>query len=291
MHSKKIIALLAMVLTALLLFSACGEEEKKGEKKKEEPTTLSKEVTVVAQRGSAAVGVFRVMGENYKVKTFKKIGDVRDAVKSGKYDAAVLPSATAGEMYKRTKRGLVEMSPVTMDGVYVVASGFNKDTFRPSFMMGKRAVCMGKNTTADRVWQKVMTDQGASVSAVRMRYVNSYSAAKKAFAEWGALVVCTEPYASKLAKISEVTKVYDLSKAYMDGGRQQVPTDVLVASKAMIKNRADDVTIMMNEYEKAMENPPKSKAKLVFYNQTNRGIQLLRDFNKTMDLKSAYYEN
>lgn len=290
MHSKKIIALLAMVLTALLIFTACGEEEKK-EKKEEEPTTLSKEVTVVAQKGTAALKVFRLMGDNYKLKTFKKIGDLRDAVKNGKYDAAILPTATAGEMYKRTKKGLIEVSPVTLDGIYVVANGYNKDTFRPSFMMGKRAVCMGKNTTADRVWQKVMIDQGASISAVRMKYVNSYKAAKEAFAEWGAMVVCAEPYAASLDKISEVNKVYDLSRSYTEGARDQVPADVLVVSKKMAKKRADDVKIMMNEYEQAMENPPKSRAKLVFYNQTNRGIQLLREFNKTMDLKCEYYED
>lgn len=72
MQHRKLIALLALLLTALLLFTACGEEKK--EKKSEEPKELSGQIKVVAQTGTAALSVFKNMGDNYQIKTYKKIG-------------------------------------------------------------------------------------------------------------------------------------------------------------------------------------------------------------------------
>jgi hypothetical protein len=136
-----------------------------------------------------------------------------------------------------------------------------------------------------------MQDAGSGFSGVRVKYINSYDAAKRAFAEWNAIVVCSEPYAAKLDKISEVNKVYDLSADYVNFGRTQIPTDVLIVSKKMAEERADDIDVMKNEYETALGAGIKSSAKLVFYNKTDRGIQLMREYNKTMGNAMKYYEN
>ena len=72
MKHRKLMALLALVLTALVLFTACGEEEQKSEKK-DEPTVLSKKIRVVAQKGAPGIKVFRNMGDNYEIKTYKKM--------------------------------------------------------------------------------------------------------------------------------------------------------------------------------------------------------------------------
>ena len=288
MQHRKLIALLAILLTALLILTACGEEKKA--KKKEEPDELSGSIKVVAQKGTAAVKVFKNMGENYKIKTYKKIGDLRTAIKKGKYDAAVVSAGIAAEMYGRTKKGLYEVSPVTLDGVYIVASGYSTQGFRPSWLVNKKVKCLNKNSTADQVCQKVMQDNGSGFSGVRVKYINSYDAAKRAFAEWNAIVICTEPYASKLDKISEVNKVYDLSEEYYACGHGQVPTDVLIVSKKMVKERPADIDLMKDEYEAALDAGIRSKAKLVFYNNTDRGIQLMRQYNKTMGNPMKYYE-
>lgn len=289
MQHRKLIALLALLLTALLLFTACGEEKK--EKKSEEPKELSGQIKVVAQTGTAALSVFKNMGDNYQIKTYKKIGDLRTAIKKGKYDAAVVSAGIAAEMYGRTKKGLYEVSPVTLDGIYIVASGYSVTGFRPSWLVNKRVKIVNKNSTADQVCQKVMQDAGSGFSGVRVKYINSYDAAKRAFAEWNAIVVCSEPYAAKLDKISEVNKVYDLSADYVNFGRTQIPTDVLIVSKKMAEERADDIDVMKNEYETALGAGIKSSAKLVFYNKTDRGIQLMREYNKTMGNAMKYYEN
>lgn len=290
MKHRRFMALLALVLAALVLFTACGEEEKKKAKKEEDTNVLSEKVRVVAQDGAAGLKVFRNMGDNYEVKTFKKIGDLRSAIKRGNYDAAILSTGIAAEMYERTKKGLVEVSPVSLDGIYVVANGYNKNDFRLSYLVKKNVVCMDKNSTADQVWQKVMTDGQQSISSVKMKYVNSYEASVKPFASWAALVICTEPYASRLTKLSEVFKILDLAELYRENGHGQVPTDVLVVSKKMAKYRTNDVRVMKNEYETALSAVGKTKANLVFYNQSNRGIQLLREYNKTMGNRAKYFE-
>ena len=289
MKHRKLMALLALVLTALVLFTACGEEEQKSEKK-DDPTVLSKKIRVVAQKGAPGIKVFRNMGDNYEIKTYKKIGDLRSAIKEGDYDAAILSTGIAGEMYERTKKGLVEVSPVSLDGIWVVANGYNKNDFRLGYMINKNVVCMDKHSTADQVWQQVMNDGQQSIAAVKMKYVNSYEASVKPFASWSALVICAEPYASRLTKLSEVYKILDLAEIYRENGHGQVPTDVLVVSKKMAKHRTDDVRIMKNEYETALGTVRKSKANLVFYNQSDRGIQLLREYNKTVGNKASYFE-
>ena len=288
MQHKKLMALLALVLTALVVFTACGEE--KTAKKENVPDELSGKIKVIAQEGAAGLNVLRVMGENYQIKTYKRIGDVRTAIKDGKYDAAILSAGIAAEMYDRTDKGLLEVSPVSLRGVYVVASGYGENGFRPSMMMGKKVICMDKNSTADQVWQKVMYDSGASTSAVRIRYVNNFEAMQKAFGEWGMMVICTEPYAGKLDKISEVNKVFDLSEEYESYGYGPVPADVLVVSRDMAKNRRDDVRLMKNEYEEALDTVKKGKTKLVFYNQSDRGIKIMRDYNNTVGNEASYFK-
>jgi hypothetical protein len=90
--------------------------------------------------------------------------------------------------------------------------------------------------------------------------------------------------------MSEVFKILDLAELYRENGHGQVPTDVLVVSKKMAKYRTNDVRVMKNEYETALSAVGKTKANLVFYNQSNRGIQLLREYNKTMGNRAKYFE-
>ncbi len=290
---KKSIILLALILTMLVVMTACGSDEDKDSEEKKEPTELSGPVRVVAQNDATGVSVYKEMGDNYKVKTYKKIGDVRDAIKDGKYDAAILSAGIAAEMYDKTDGKLVEISPVSLNGIYIVANGYNKDDFQLSWLLNKNVVIMGKNSTADQVLQKLMEDTGRSFSSIKTKYINSYSGVKKAFAQWGAIVICSEPYASRLEKLTDVIKVYDLSEDYRISYKTEVPAEVLVVSKKMYDERPDDVKIMIKEYEETLpkisnENR-KTYAKFVFYGQSNRGEMILRQYNETMDNKMKYY--
>ncbi|MBQ9180345.1 MAG: hypothetical protein IJ132_06050 [Firmicutes bacterium] len=290
---KKSIILLALILTMLVVMTACGSDEDKNSEEKKEPTELSGPVRVVAQNDATGVSVFKEMGDNYIVKTHKKIGDVRDAIKDGKYDAAILSAGIAAEMYDKTDGKLVEISPVSLNGIYAVANGYNKDDFQLSWLPNKNVVIMGKNSTADQVLQQLMEDTGRSFSSIKTKYINSYSGVKKAFAQWGAIVICSEPYASRLEKLTDVIKVYDLSEDYRISYKTDVPAEVLVVSKKMYDERPDDIKIMIKEYEETLpkisnENR-KTYAKFVFYGQSNRGEMILRQYNETMDNKMKYY--
>lgn len=291
MNRKTIIALLVMMLTALLSLTACGDDKKSEEER--EPATLSGPVKVVAQNDASGTSVFEAMGQNYELKTYKKIGDVRDAIKEGKYDVAVLSAGIAAEMYDRTKGGLLEASPVSLGGLHIVASGYNKDKFGLSALQKRQVVIMGKNSTADQVVQELMAKEGLGFASVKTKYVNSYSGAKKAFKNWGAIVICSEPYASKLEKLNDVNKVYDLGTEYSEVFGAEVPTDVLVVSKKMLEDRPDDVKVIMKEYEKALPEVSgegkKTYSKFVFYRESNRGEILLRDYNDNMENKMKYY--
>ena len=290
---KKSIILLALILTVLVVMAACGSDEDKDSEENKEPTELSGPVKVVAQNDASGVSVYKEMGDNYDIKTYKKIGDVRDAIKDGKYDAAILSAGIAAEMYEKTKGKLVEISPVSIDGLYVVANGYNKDQFMLSWLPNKNVVIMGKNSTADQVLQKLMEDTGRSFASIKTKYINSYNGVKKAFAQWGAIVICGEPYASRLEKLNDVVKVYDLAEDYRVSYKTEVPAEVLVVSKKMYDERPDDVKIMIKEYEEALpeisnENK-KTYAKFVFYGQSNRGEMILRQYNETMGNKMKYY--
>ena len=293
MKKKSISALLVIVLAALMILTACGDEEKSSSDKEKAPTELSGAVRVVAQDDASGVSVFKKMGENYKLKTHKRIGDVRDAIKKGEFDAAILSAGIAAEMYKKTDGKLVEVSPVSLDGIYVVANGYNKDDFQLNWLPNKNVVIMGKNSTADQVLQKLMADTGRSFSSIKTKYINSYSGVKKAFAQWGAIVICSEPYASRLEKLTDVIKVYDLAEDYRIMTKTEVPTEVLVISTDMYEKRPDDVKIMIDEYEKTLpeisNEDRKTFSKFVFYAHSNRGEMIMREYNEAMDNKMKYY--
>ena len=292
MNRKTILALLAITLTALLSLSACGED-KETTKEKSDPTELSGPVKVVAQNNATGVSVFKEMGDNYELTTYKKIGDVREAIKEGKYDAAILSAGIAAEMYDRTKGGLVEVSPVSLGGIHIVASGYNKDRFGLSALQKRQVVIMGKNSTADQVVQEMMAKEGLGFSSVKTKYINSYSGVKKAFKNWGAIVICTEPYASKLEKLSDVHKIYDLGAEYSEVFGSEVPTEVLVVSKKMLKDRPDDIKVLIKAYQGALPKisgeDKKTYSKFVFYGDSNRGEMLMREYNENMDNDMKYY--
>ena len=56
--------------------------------------------------------------------------------------------------------------------------------------------------------------------------------------------------------------------------------DVLVCSKEFYKNRSDDVSLVLADYEKATKKVAGKSGRPVFYGASNRGCSLVKAFNK-----------
>ena len=100
--------------------------------------------------------------------------------------------------------------------------------------------------------------------------------------EYRTSYIASEPYATKIYKISGVNRVLNLSEKYNEKEKVSVPSEVLAVSKKLLKESLDDVEVLVKDFEKAVSNTKIKNTKLVFYGQSNRGINILKKFNDSL---------
>ncbi|MEA4923310.1 MAG: MqnA/MqnD/SBP family protein [Eubacteriaceae bacterium] len=279
---KRIIlaAVLSVVLCAGMM-TACGNNTSDNTEETKDPTKLSSSVSVAAYEG-AGTDVLKNIDGDYNVKGYDKIEDVEKKIENGDYDVAVLPTTSAASMYGKTGRDLIEISPASSNGIFVLANNYYPGSTKLSALSGKTIYVAGEDSTATRVFQYLMNQAGLSTGSYTLKVLNSYGEIKKALDDYGNIAVVAQPYAKSIMKgNSNVNKAYDLNEKWKEETNTDIPSDVVIANRSFSEKRNDDLKVFINDYQEAVDKT-KSKAKLVFYGTTNRGTSLLKEFNDTM---------
>jgi len=279
MKKKKILMVLLSLILSVTTLTACGNETSS----EKEPTTLSDQVNATCMVGVGSTVLQNIKGD-YKVSSYNDLDKVTANITSGKSDVAVLPTSTAAKLYGKTKGNIVEISPASLGGVYILSNGYYIEDPKISSLSGKTIVICGHDTTAEYVLDNLMTAAGISTeTGVTVKYVRTYAALEKALTTYGTVALATQPYAKRILKNnSSVIKFMDLNEKWKETENEEIITDVVVASKDFAEKHSDDLKVFINNYETALENTEKSSCDFVFYGASNRGITLLKKFNDTM---------
>lgn len=314
--NKKFLSLLLILVLAFTLMTGCAAEERQDA---EVPPTVSAVVNVAALNGPTGMGMVKLMDmtDKYAITTYQAPTDIAPKLISGEVDVAALPSNMAAVLYNKTEGQIVAVSPIALGVLYIL--GNNADVSEPKDLAGKTIYASGQGGTPEYVLQKVLENAGLAIDKdVKVQWLASHADVnQKLLSEDGAIAMIPEPFVSTaLAAGNEnVSQLFDLNVLWTEATGQALPMGVLVARKAFIEEREDDLKVLLNDYADSVEfvnGFPEDAAKLivekgflgkeeiaktaipkcriVLYagNDAKEGTEILKTFNETLfDMEPA----
>ena len=81
----------------------------------------------------------------------------------------------------------------------------------------------------------------------------------------------------------DLKELFDLNSLWQENFKSDIPGYILIVNKDFISKRGDEIQVVLDDMADSLEEAQKTtKAKLVCYNNSNRGISLIKKFNKVM---------
>ena len=255
-NAKKIFSVLLMLLLTMSLLAGCGEQSGDDGKETAEGT-VSAVVNVAALNGPTGMGMVKLMDQTdkYAVTTYQAPTDIAPKLLNGEADVAALPSNMAAVLYNKTEGQIVAVSPIALGVLYIL--GNNAEVTELSDLAGKTIVASGQGGTPEYVLQKVLENAGLTINEdVKVEWLASHADVNtKLLAEEGTIAMIPEPFVSTaLAAGKEgVTQLFDLNALWSDATGQELPMGVLVARKAFVTEREDDLKVLLADYQASVD--------------------------------------
>lgn len=252
--NKKILSLLLILVLAFTLMTGCASDEGQDA---DVPQTVSAVVNVAALNGPTGMGMVKLMDmtDKYAITTYQAPTDIAPKLISGEVDVAALPSNMAAVLYNKTEGQIVAVSPIALGVLYIL--GNNADVSEPKDLAGKTIYASGQGGTPEYVLQKVLENAGLAIDKdVKVQWLASHADVnQKLLSEEGAIAMIPEPFVSTaLAAGNEnVSQLFDLNELWTEATGQALPMGVLVARKAFIEEREDDLKVLLNDYADSVE--------------------------------------
>ncbi len=304
---RKATAVTLVLLMAFAMLAGCGGGDS------DVPETVSEIVNVAALNGPTGMGMVQLMDmtDKYAVETYQSPTDVTAKLIKGEVDVAALPSNMAAVLYNKTEGQVVAVSPIALGVLHIL--GNNVDITETSQLKGKTIVASGQGGTPEYVLQKVVAAAGLKLyEDVQVEWLANHAEANtKLLTEEGTLAMIPEPFVSTaLAAGKEgVEEVFDMNTLWEETTGQELPMGVLVATKAFVEERADDLKVLLNDLQGSVDfvnGSPAEAAQLivekgfigkaeiaeaaipnchiVLYagDKASEGAEILKTFNETM---------
>lgn len=81
----------------------------------------------------------------------------------------------------------------------------------------------------------------------------------------------------------DLKELFDLNSLWQENFKSDIPGYILIVNKDFISKRGDEIQVVLDDMADNLGEAQKAtKAKLVCYNNSNRGISLIKKFNKVM---------
>lgn len=256
MNAKKLFSLLLALLLAMSLLAGCGNQGG-DEQEAAETGTVSKIINVAALNGPTGMGMVKLMDltDKYAVTTYQAPTDIAPKLINGEVDVAALPSNMAAVLYNKTEGQIVAVSPIALGVLYILGNSANVTEIGD--LAGKTIVASGQGGTPEYVLQKVLENAGLEMGKdVKVEWLASHADVNtKLLSEEGTIAMMPEPFVSTaLASGKEgVTQLFDLNALWNEATGQELPMGVLVARKAFAKERADDLAVLLADYQTSVD--------------------------------------
>ena len=303
----KVAAVTLVLLMAFAMLAGCGGGDS------DVPETVSEIVNVAALNGPTGMGMVQLMDmtDKYAVETYQSPTDVTAKLIKGEVDVAALPSNMAAVLYNKTEGQVVAVSPIALGVLHIL--GNNVDITEPSQLKGQTIVASGQGGTPEYVLQKVVEAAGLKLyEDVQVEWLANHAEVNaKLLSQEGTIAMIPEPFVSTALAAGKdgVAEVFDMNTLWKDATGQELPMGVLVARKAFVEEKGDDLKVLLNDLKSSVEfvnGSPVEAAQLivekgfigkaeiaeaaipnchiVLYagDKTSEGAEILKIFNQTL---------
>lgn len=253
-QSSVLLALLLVVLLMMTALTGCGQTAADDT---DIPDTVSAVVNVAALNGPTGMGMVKLMdmSDKYAVTTYQAPTDITGKLISGEVDVAALPSNMAAVLYNKTEGQVVAVSPIALGVLYML--GNDTDVAEVKDLAGKTIYASGQGGTPEYVLQRVLEEAGLTAGEdVTLSWLASHADVnQKLLSEPGAIAMVPEPFVSTaLAAGNEnVAQLFDMNELWTEATGQALPMGVLVARKAFVDERGDDLAVLLNDYQGSVD--------------------------------------
>lgn len=304
---KKIVVLALVMLMASAMLAGCGGGDS------DVPETVSEIVNVAALNGPTGMGMVQLMDmtDKYAVETYQSPTDVTAKLIKGEVDVAALPSNMAAVLYNKTEGQVVAVSPIALGVLHIL--GNNVDVTDASQLKGQTVVASGQGGTPEYVLQKVVEAAGLKLyEDVQVEWLANHAEVNtKLLSQEGTIAMIPEPFVSTALAAGKdgVAEVFDMNTLWKDATGQELPMGVLVARKAFVEEKGDDLKVLLNDLQSSVDfvnGSPEEAAQLivekgfigkaeiaeaaipnchiVLYagDKASEGVEILKTFNQTL---------
>ena len=261
---KKIMALALVMLMAFAMLAGCGGDDS------DVPETVSEIVNVAALNGPTGMGMVQLMDmtDKYAVETYQSPTDVTAKLIKGEVDVAALPSNMAAVLYNKTEGQVVAVSPIALGVLHIL--GNNVDITDASQLRGQTVVASGQGGTPEYVLQKVVEAAGLKLyEDVQVEWLANHAEVNtKLLSQEGTIAMIPEPFVSTALAAGKdgVAEVFDMNTLWKDATGQELPMGVLVARKAFVEEKGDDLKVLLNDLQSSVDfvnGSPEEAAQLI----------------------------
>ena len=248
---RKIVVLALVMLMAFAMLAGCGGGDS------DVPETVSEIVTVAALNGPTGMGMVQLMDmtDKYAVETYQSPTNVTAKLIKGEVDVAALPSNMAAVLYNKTEGQVVAVSPIALGVLHIL--GNNVDITETSQLKGKTIVASGQGGTPEYVLQKVVEAAGLNLyEDVQVEWLANHAEVNaKLLSQEGTIAMIPEPFVSTALAAGKdgVAEVFDMNTLWKDATGQELPMGVLVATKAFVEEKGDDLKVLLNDLQSSVD--------------------------------------
>lgn len=286
MKKKSLLILLSTIMIVILSLSGCGNEDKA--EPEDQIKTLSDTVHIMTLAGAGEEATAS-MEQGFEVDVFQKPAELEAQIINGSYDLAIVSANTAANLYKKTGGDLVAISPVALNDWFIISNKGYITSQEISDLRGKTIVASGQGGTGEAILRKLLKDNNVNPDyGVRMKWVDTPTEVMDALKESYTVALLQEPFATLALGLSSssngLTADIDLGALWETESGSPVPSDILIANKQFVTERAGDFQLFISAYEASMGTAKESStANLVFYGRSNRGSDIIKSFMASME--------
>ncbi len=258
---KKAIAILMVLVLACSMLVGCKEDV---------PETVTAPVNVGALNGPTGMGMVQLMDmtDKYIVSTYQAPTDVTAKIIKGELDVAAVPSNLASVLYNKTEGKIVAVSPITLGVLYILGNDVDVDDVAD--LKGKTIVASGQGGTPEYVLQKVLENAGLTIyEDVDVKWLANHAEVNtELLTQEDTIAMIPEPFVSTAlsAGKEDVEVIFDMNQLWKDATGQELPMGVLVASKAFVTERENDLKVLLHDLQASVDfvnESPEEAAKLI----------------------------
>lgn len=286
MKKKSLLIFMSTIMIVILALSGCGNKENTDTDTQNKTLSDTVRILTVAGVGEDATAFLE---DGFSVDVFQKASEIEAHIVNGNYDFAVVPTNTAAKLYQQTGGDLVAISPVAVNDWFIVSNKGYITSQQISDLRGKTIVASGQGSTGEAILRKLLKDNDINPDyGVRMKWVDTQAQVMEALKETYTIALLQEPFATQALGLSSssngLTADIDLGALWEAQYDSPVPSDILIANKQFVTERADDFQLVLAAYEGSLGTAKDSStANLVFYGSSNRGVDLIKSFMASME--------